>query len=196
MSTETSKAQDLVSASLTANKGSTERVGAGGIFTVTCVGADGVEKWSDTFHNLVVNEGLQDMNSKYFKGAGYTASWFLGLVQGPGSGTTYAAGNTLASHAGWTELVPGTAYTGNRIAVTFNAASPTLADPSVVSNSVAPSAFPMLVNGTVVAGAFLTTVATGTSGVLFSAGDFTGGDKTVDSGDTLNVTYTFSLDAA
>jgi hypothetical protein len=185
-----------VSASLTANKGAAERVGAGGVFTVTCVGADGVEKWSDTFHNLVVNEGLQDMNSKYFKGSGYTAAWYLGLVQGPGSGTTYAAGNTLASHAGWTELVPGTAYTGNRIAVVFNAASPTLADPSVVSNSVAPSVFPMLVNSTVVAGAFLTTAATGTSGVLFSAGDFTGGDKTVDAGDTLNVTYTFSLDAA
>ena len=39
MSTETSKAQDEVSASLTANKGSTERVGAGGVYTVTCVGA-------------------------------------------------------------------------------------------------------------------------------------------------------------
>ena len=195
MSTETSKAQDAVSASLTANKGSTERVGAGGVFTVTCVGADGVEKWSDSFHNLVVNEGLQDMNSKYFKGSGYTAGWYIGLVSGATS-PTYAAGNTLASHAGWTELVPGTAYTGNRIAAVFNAASPTLADPSVVSNSVAPSAFPMLVNGTVVAGAFLTTAATGTSGVLFSAGSFTGGNKSVDSGDTLNVTYTFSLDAA
>jgi len=195
MSIETSKAQDLVSASLIANKGSTESVGAGGVYTVTCVGADGVEKWSDTFHNLVVNEGLQDMNSKYFKGAGYTAGWYIGLVSGATS-PTYAAGNTLASHAGWTELVPGTAYTGNRIAAVFNAASPTLADPSVVSNSVAPSAFPMLVNGTVVAGAFLTTAATGTSGVLFSAGSFTGGNKSVDSGDTLNVTYTFSLDAA
>ena len=195
MSTETSKAQDEVSASLTANKGATERVGAGGVFTVTCVGADGVEKWSDSFHNLVVNEGLQDMNSKYFKGAGYTAGWYIGLVSGATS-PTYAAGNTLASHAGWTELVPGTAYTGNRIAAVFNAASPTLADPSVVTNSVAPSAFPMLVNGTVVAGAFLTTAATGTSGVLFSAGSFTGGNKSVDSGDTLNVTYTFSLDAA
>jgi hypothetical protein len=179
---------------LTTNKGATERVGAGGVFTVTCVGADGVEKWSDTFHNLVVNEGLQDMNAKYFQGSGYTAAWYLGLVQGPGSGTTYAAGNTLASHAGWTELVPGTAYTGNRKAVTFGTA--TTADPSVISNSASPSSFAMLVNSTVVAGAFLCSVASGTSGVLFSAGDFTGGDKTVDNGDTLNVTYTFSLDAA
>jgi len=194
MSTENSKAQDAVSASLTANKGSVERVGAGGVYTVTCIGADGVEKWSDTFHNKVVNQGLQDMNSKYFQGSGYTAAWYLGLVEGPGSGTTYAAADTLASHAGWTELTPGTDYTGNRKAVTFGTA--TTADPSVIDNSGSPSSFAMLVNGTVVAGAFLCSVASGTSGILFSAGDFTGGDKTVDSGDTLNVTYSFSLDAA
>lgn len=194
MSTETSKAQDVVSAGLITNRTGSESVGAGGVFTVTCIGADGTEKWSDTFHNLVVNEGLQDMNSKYFKGSGYTAGWYMGLVSGATS-PSYAAADTLASHSGWTELVPGTAYTGNRIGVTFNASSPTLADPSVVSNSVAPSAFPMLVNSTVVAGALLTTAASGTSGVLFSVGSFTGGNKSVDSGDTLNVTYTFSLDA-
>lgn len=191
---EFSSAKDQVTANLVANKGATERVGAGGVFTVTCVGADGVEKWADTFHNLVMNEGLQDMNSKYFQASGYTAAWYLGLVEGPGSGTTYAAGNTLATHAGWTELTPGTAYTGNRKAVTFGTA--TTADPSVITNSASPSSFSMLVNGTVVAGALLCSVASGTSGVLFSAGDFTGGDKTVDNGDTLNVTYSFSLDAA
>jgi hypothetical protein len=190
---EHSKASDSVTAGLITQRAGTESVGAGGVFTVTCVGADGQEKWSDTFHNLVVNQGLQDMNSKYFAATGYTSAWFLGLVQGPGSGTTFAAADTLASHAGWTELVPGTDYTGNRKAVTFGTA--TTADPSVISNSAAPSSFAMLVNGTVVAGAFLSSVATGTSGILFSAGDFTGGDKTVDSGDTLNVTYSFSLDA-
>jgi hypothetical protein len=78
--------------------------------------------------------------------------------------------------------------------VTFGTA--TTADPSVISNSASASSFAMLVNSTVVAGAFLTSVSSGTSGILFSAGDFTGGDKTVDSGDTLNVTYSFSLDAA
>ena len=191
---EHSKAADSVTAGLITQRAGTERIGAGGVFTVTCVGADGQEKWSDTFHNLVVNQGLQDMNSKYFAASGYTSAWFLGLIQGPGSGTTFAAGDTLASHAGWTELVPGTAYTGNRKAVTFGTA--TTADPSVISNSAAPSSFSMLINGTVVAGALLSSVDSGTSGILFSAGDFTGGDKTVDNGDTLNVTYSFSLDAA
>lgn len=195
MSTEKSTAQDSVSAGLIANRTGSESVGAGGVYTATCVGPDGQVKWTDTFHNLVVNEGLQDMNSKYFKGSGYTAAWYLGLVSGATS-PTYAAGNTLASHSGWTELVPGTAYTGNRATVTFNASSPTLADPSVVSNSVSPASFAMLVNSTVVAGALLCTAASGTSGVLFSVGSFTGGNKSVDAGDTLNVTYQFSLDAA
>jgi hypothetical protein len=193
MSTETSKAQDAVSAGLIARPSHTEKVGAGGVFTATCVGSDGQVKWTEEFHNLVVNQGLQDMNSKYFQASGYTPVWYLGLVSGATS-PTYAAGNTLASHSGWTELVPGTAYTGNRQTVTFGTA--TTADPSVISNSASPSVFPMLVNGTVVAGAFLATAATGTSGILFSVGSFTGGDKSVDAGDTLNVTYTFSLDAA
>lgn len=196
MSTEISKAQDAVSASLVARPSGAERVGAGGIFTVTCHGADGQVKWSDSFHNLVVNQGLQDMNSKYFKGAGYTAAWYLGLVTGPGSGTAFAAGDTLASHAGWTE---NTAYTttggaGVRAEVTFGTA--TTADPSVLTNSASPAVFTMTSNAQTIAGAFLASSSSGTSGVLFSAGDFTGGDKTVDSGDSLSVTYQFSLDAA
>jgi hypothetical protein len=37
----------------------------------------------------------------------------------------------------------------------------------------------------------------GTTGILFSAADFAApGDRNVVSGDTLSVTYTFSLDAA
>jgi len=165
-------------------------VGLGGMFTVTCFDADGKLKWEDTFHNLVVNEGLQDLNTQYFKGAAYTAAWYLGLVTGPGSGNTYAAGNTLATHAGWTEF---TNYSGTRKAVTFGTA--TTADPSVIDNSASPSVFVITGAGGTVAGALLATVTSGTSGVLFSVGDFTGGDKVVASGDTINVTYTFSADA-
>ena len=194
MSTETSKAQDIVSAGLITNPVSVDSVGAGGVYTVTCVGPDGVEKWSDTFHNLVMNGGLANMNSVYFASGTQTTTWYLGLVTGPGSGTTYSAGDTLASHGatgsgGWTE---NTDYSGNRKAVTFGSA--TTANPSVITNSGSPSVFAITGTATI-AGAFLASVASGTSGVLFSAGDFTGGDKSVASGDTLNVTYTFSLTA-
>lgn len=165
---------------------------AGGVYKVVCHDADGNFKWEESTHNLVVNQGLQDMNTKYFKGSAYTAAWYLGLVTGPGSGTTFAAGDTLASHAGWTEF---TNYSGSRKAVTFGTA--TTADPSVIDNSASPSQFTISGAGGVVAGAFLCSVSSGTSGILFSAADFQSpGDRTVVSGDTLTVTYTFSLDAA
>jgi hypothetical protein len=185
---EFSSAKDQVTATLVTRPGLGETVGAGGVYTVTCVGADGVEKWTDTFHNLVVNQGLANMNGAYLAGTAQTTTWYLGLVTGPGSGTTFAAGDTLSSHAGWTES---SAYGGSRKAVTFGSA--TTANPSVISNTASPSSFVM--NATVViAGAFLAST-TDNSGILFSEGDFTGGDKSVASGDTLNVTYTFSLTA-
>jgi hypothetical protein len=169
----------------------TEKSKAGGVFTVQCFDAAGNLKWEAQEHNLVVNEGLKFMNDTFFRGSAYTAAWFLGLISGPGSGTTYSANDTLASHAGWTEF---TNYSGNRGSLVLDAA--TLADPSVATNST-PLSFTITGGGGVVAGAFLTNVATGTSGTLFSESDFQSpGDRTVVSGDTLNVTYTFSLDAA
>jgi hypothetical protein len=68
----------------------------------------------------------------------------------------------------------------------------------VITNSASPAAF--TINGTTtVGGAFLISNSTkgGTTGTLFSAADFASpGDRSVANGDTLNVTYTFSLDAA
>jgi len=190
MKPQVSKLGDAVGAAVIRGGAVDGCAGFGGVFKITCHGADGQLKWENEFHNLVVNEGLQDLNNKYFKGSAYTAAWYLGLVTGPGSGTTYSATDTLASKA-WTEF---TNYSGNRKAVTFG--TPTLADPSVISNSASPAVFSISGAGGTVAGAFLTSVATGTSGILFSEGDFTGGDKIVASGDTLNVTYTFNADAA
>jgi hypothetical protein len=182
---------DNVSSALTARTGAKDGMRAGGVFHVQCLDKDGNLKWETTEHNLVVNQGLQDMNTQYFKGSTYTASFFLGLITGPGSGTTFAAADTLASKA-WTEF---TDYSGARKAVTFGTA--TTADPSVISNSASPASFTISGAGGTVAGAFLCTVSSGTSGVLFSESDFQSpGDRVVVAGDTLNVTYTFSLDAA
>lgn len=158
----------------------------GGVFTITCYDKDGNLKWEDKAKNLVVNVGLQDMNTKYFKGSTYTAAWYLGLVTGPGP-SSFAAADTLASKS-WTEF---TNYTGDRKAVTFGTA--TTADPSVIDNDASQASFSITGTATV-AGAFLASVDTGTSGVLFSEADFeTPGDRAVVNGDTLNVKYEFSL---
>ena len=143
-----SKATDLVSADLTQSGMSGESARAGGVFTVKCFDKDGNLKWEESAHNLVVNEGLQDMNTKYFKGVTYTAAWYLGLY-GAAASNNPAAGDTMASHAGWTEV---TAYSNaNRPTATFG--TPTTANPSVATNSASPATFN--INGTTtVGGAF------------------------------------------
>lgn len=192
MSIEKAKSTDQVSAGLVARQGSDERVKAGGVFTFQCFDKDGNLKWEERTHNLVVNTGLQMMNTQFFKGSAYTAAWYLGLIAGPGSGTAYSGSDTLASHAGWTEF---SNYSGARKALTFGTA--TTADPSVIDNSASVAQFTISGGGGTVAGGFLCTVDSGTSGTLFSEADFESpGDRVVVAGDTLNVTYTFSLDAA
>jgi len=188
---EKSKSADAVSCAVVRNAGPVEAANGGGVFHIQCFDKDGKLKWEEQSHNLVVNEGLQDMNNKYFTGSGFTASWYLGLISG--TNPTIAATDNLATHAGWTELPSSSGYTGGRKVASFGSASS--ADPSVISNSGSAAQFAML--GTyVVSGAFLCSVSTGTSGILFSASEFSApGDRSVVSGDTLNVTYTFSLAA-
>lgn len=190
--TTKAKSSDLMSAIAAASTNAAGTASAGGVFTVQCRDAEGNLKWEASQPNLVVNAGLQDMNTQYFTGSGYTAVWHLGLY-GAGASNNPAAGDTAASHAGWTEI---TAYSqATRPTATFGTA--TTADPSVITNSLSPATFS--INGTVtVGGAFLISNSTkgGTTGVLFSAADFAApGDRVVVSGDTLSVTYTFSLDA-
>jgi hypothetical protein len=172
---------------------SIEKVKAGGVFTIQCFDKDGNLKWEDKTPNLVVNEGLQYMNEQFFKGSSYTAGWFLGLY-GAALSNDPAPGDTMASHAGWTEVTDYSEAT--RPAATFG--TPTLADPSVISNAGSIAVFSINDTATV-GGAFLTSDNTkgGTTGILFSAADFQApGDRAVVSGDVINLTYQFSLDAA
>lgn len=192
MLNEISKAGDTVTAGVIAQGGAGDKVTAGGVFTVQCFGADGALKWEESSHNLVVNVGLQDMNAQYFTGSGYTATWYLGLY-GAAASNNPAAGDTMSSHAGWTEV---TAYSqSTRPQCVFG--TPSTANPSVATNSGSPAVYS--INGTTtVGGAFLVSNNTkgGTTGILFSAADFNSpGDRSVVSGDTLTVTYTFSLTA-
>ena len=192
MFNEQAKAQDIVASSVERHVGFSESAKAGGVYTIKCFDKNGNLKWEDSTHNLVVNVSLKDMNDKYFLGSSYTAAWYIGLY-GAAASNNPAASDTMSSHAGWTEVTDYSQST--RPACTFGV--PTTADPSVATNSASPASFS--INGTTtVGGAFLTSNSTkgGTTGTLFSASDFTGGDRSVVSGDTLTVTYTFSLDAA
>lgn len=191
MTIEKSKSSEMIAGSVERKTGFIEDLSAGGVFTVTCIDKDGNEKWVDIAPNLVTNVGLQSMNTQFFTGSAYTAAWYVGLVNGTSASTTFSGGDTLALHTGWAE---NSSYTGNRKAATFGAA--TLADPSNINNASSTASFTM--NATAnIAGAFLANVATGTSGLLFSAADFQSpGDRSVVSGDVLNITYSFNLDAA
>ena len=97
----------------------------------------------------------------------------------------FSAGDTMVTHGGWTENTGYAAAT--RPAPTWNAASSG-------SKATTATAFSINASGTI-GGAFMTTDNTkgGTAGILYSAGNFTGGNRTVANGDTLNVTYTASV---
>ena len=192
MNVEQLHGEDKVSSSLTRTLGASENARAHGEYKLECIDKDGNVKWSMDGKNLVVNEGLQDMNTKYFTGSTYTAYWYIGLY-GAAASNDPTANDTAALHPGFTEIVPYSNAT--RPACTFGTA--TTADPSVITNSLNKAAFNINATATV-GGAFLISNNTksGTTGVLFSASDFQApGDRVVASGDVLNVTYTFSLDA-
>jgi len=145
------------------------------IWTVTCLDAQGNEKWSETKKNLIVTEGLNHILDVAFHGDTQATTWYVGLK---GTGTP-AAGDTLASHSSWSEL---TDYSGSRKEWTEGAASS-----GSMTNS---SSVDFSITGTAtVAGAFLSSVASGTSGTLYGVVDFAS-SRSVLSGDTLQVTVT------
>jgi hypothetical protein len=192
MTIEKIKATDVVSSGLTCNTKAGEAAQATGVYHVECRDKDGNLKWTAESKNLVVNVGLQYMAGTALTSVAQITTWYLGLY-GAGASNTPAAGDTMASHAGWTEV---TAYSNaNRVTATLVTA--TTANPSVVTNTASPAVFN--INGTTtVGGAFLTSENTkgGTTGTLFSAADFgSPGDRSVVNSDTLSVTYTFSLAA-
>lgn len=157
-----------------------------GLFTVECFDAKGNLKWKDIAKNAATDEGLNHILDVQFHGETPVSPWYIGLIKGTG---TLAAEDTLASHAGWTECVLTTDYTGNRKEWTEGASSG-----KSMTNAVTVD-FAMLTSITV-KGAFLCGAATLTAAKLFCTALFTGGDQAVDSGDTLKVTYSVSAAAA
>lgn len=143
----------------------------------------GESLWIQNSHNLVVDTGCNDFLDKYLKGSTYTAAHYLGLTDGT---PTVAAGDTMASHSGWTE--PTNYDEGARQTISWGTVSGKSVDNSASKAVVTASS--ALTSG----GAFVTTNATkgGSAGTLITAVAFTGGDETLGTGETLTITYTIT----
>jgi hypothetical protein len=155
-------------------------------YEAVCRDAAGNLKWIAHEHNLVTTAGLNALLTACFKTIPGSVTWYLGLK----STGTPVAGDTMGSHASWTEL---TAYS--------EAARPTWTPGTVSAGSVSNSASKarFTANGSMtVLGLFMTDSATkgGTTGTLYGAGDFTEGSRAMVSSDTLDVTATVSATAS
>lgn len=188
MQHENIQSSDGLSANVSQAKLLVEMLTAHGKYKVECFDAEGNTKWEDEIKNLVTTVGKNDMLDKYLAGSGYTASVVMGLK---GTGTA-VIGDTQASHAPWLEvgLANAPTYTGPRKTPAFSSAA---AGSKATSAAVS---FAITGSGTV-AGCFINvggaSTIDNTTGVLFSAGDFSGGARTVANGDTLAITYTATL---
>lgn len=185
---------DRGGAAMVRGSASGERSEASGVYLVKCFGVDGKLKWQDLAQNLVTAAGKNELLDKALSGSSYTVTGpYLGLI----SSTSYAAvaaADTMSSHGGWLEAGGANAptYSGNRKTAVWAGAS-------AGSKSLStPLSFAITSTGTVkgcfmVFGAAATNAVDGTVGILLSAGLFSGGDKSVANGDTLNVSYSLGL---
>ena len=158
--------------------GQQSKIKLGGVFEVECKDADGNVKWKEVTSNLIVNAGLNHILDVIFHGETAVDPWYVGCLA---TGATVAAGDTMASHAGWTEATP---YADNRKEYDEAAASS-----QSITNSANKASF-AINNTATISGAFINSLATGTGGVLMCGATFA--EKSVASNDTLEVTYTLS----
>ena len=195
MQKELSSFGDHAEVTMRSNVVGAESVGIEGYYHVVCRDADGNIKWEEEFPNLVNAVGKELMLDTLLSGTSYTTVGpFLGLISG--ASPTFAAGDTMASHGGWTEFtnytVGGSAVRGTAV---FSAATSTGASPTNVTTKTASAiTYTITGGGGTVGGCFLVTgsgassTQGNTSGTLYSAGAFATA-KITTSGDTVSVTY-------
>lgn len=166
--------------------GLAEFLSARGRYWAQLKDASGKILFEEEFPNLVTTVGGNFILDTTLGGSGYTAAWYIGLISSSSYTTGPAAGDTMASHGGWTESV---AYSNStRVVTAWNAAS-------ARSKSLSAALVFNINASDTIKGCFMNTVSTksGTTGTLLSAGLFTGGDQPVVSGNTLSVSYSLAV---
>lgn len=151
-------------------------------------------RYEEDFDNLVTTVGKNHMLDNYLAGSAFTqVGPYMGLISSVSYTTGPAAGDTMASHGGWTEAGSTNAPTfAARIAPSWSAAS---GGSKAASSAVS---FTMTGAGTlkgafIVLGAGAVTTLMSTAGTLFSAGLFSGGDQVVSNGNVVQVSWSLGL---
>jgi hypothetical protein len=186
--------RDTVDATVTRRINVHEEISIKGKFIVECYGPDGELKWRDVVDNVVCTVGKNLMLDTLFDGSAYTVTGaFMGLISSVNYGAGPMASDTMANHPGWTEAggVNAPTYTAPRLTCAWGSASNGVkAFPSALTFAITGSG---TVKGTfIVLGTGAVSTIDDTNGVLWAAGLFTGGDKLVGSGDTVNSSYSVS----
>ena len=190
---EKRKISESASASLIGHPSNVQGMQIHGVYTAECYDAKGNLKWTAEAPNHVATVGTNLMLDTALEGSSYTAAVYMGLISSSGWSQT-AVTDTMGSHAGWTEA-------GNANAPTYSAPRKTAAFSAASGGAISLSSalsFTFTGAGTVkgcflVYGSGAVSTIDNTSGVLFSAGVFTGGDKVVANTDVLNVSYTVTI---
>lgn len=179
---------DQTSCSLIRNiKMETELLDLKGVYHLECFDSDGKLKWADNAYNQVTFQGKNGMLDTYFAAGTPPATWYCSLIT---AGTETTAGTYAVPVV--TEIT--TSSIAARIAMTWSASS-------AGSKSSATVVFSIL-NTVTITGNMVVSGGTGvlvlgntaaTNGILFSAGTFTGGSKSANNGDTINVSYSISV---
>lgn len=137
------------------------------------------------YPNGAVTVGINKMLDVNFRNQTQIAAWYIGLIDGSGFSEILAS-DTMASHAGWTEL---TAYSGNR-----QAWSPGAAASGVLSISSALS-FTMTGDSDI-QGIFIASSATkGETASTLWATAVEGSPRTITTGNTYQVLYSITCTA-
>lgn len=177
-----------VSAGALARPGFAESMKFKNRYRFECRDAEGKLKWTEDVENLVTTQGLNDALTQYFKGSGYTAAFFVGLVDNAGF-SAFNAADTAAQIGGTNGWAESSAYSQSvRQTLTLGTASG-----GSIDNSSAVATFS--INATVtLKGAFTDTNSTkgGTSGKIYSEAAFSV-NRSLANGDTLTVTVTLTL---
>lgn len=164
-----------------------DKIKAGFVYTLECVGADGKTKWVEEFHNLLPDVGRDYIMNAAMNGGSQYSTWYIGLYANQRTPVVGDTMTTLIADCG--EI---SAYSGG--------ARKELADDAlsggIFSNAGTPAEFTFTAQ-TTVRGGFISSgsVINNNSGLLLSAGLLPTA-KTLEAGEILKVTIGWSMTAA